>query len=90
MPHATIPGLKRSYLLVEFLSSPLDYDAPDNVPVDIVFATIGPPKERPLHLTLLATLSKQILTTSLLDHVRGAQSEKEIYTLIHEALSEPT
>ena len=87
MPHATIPGLNRSYLLIELLAAPLDYDAPDNTPVDMIFATIGPPEERPLHLTLLATLSKKILTTQLLEEVRGAQSKKEIYTLVSRALS---
>ena len=87
MPHATVPGLSRSYLLIELLAAPLDYDAPDNTPVDIIFATIGPPEERPLHLTLLATLSKKILTTPLLEEVRGAQNKKEIYTLVSRALS---
>ena len=42
MPHATLNELHKTHLLVEVLAEPLDYDAPDNEPVDVIFATVGP------------------------------------------------
>ena len=35
MPHATIPELHQSHLLVEVLGNALEYGAPDNKPVDV-------------------------------------------------------
>ena len=86
MPHATLTNLDRTYLMVQHLETPLDYDAPDNEPVDLVFATLGPPSDRQLHLVLLAQISKLILETSILDKIRGAQNDNEIVEILKEAL----
>ncbi len=86
MPHATLTNLDRTYLMVQRLDKALDYDAPDNEPVDLVFATLGPPTDRQLHLVLLAQISKLILETSILDKIRGAQSADEIVQTLKEAL----
>ena len=86
MPHATLTNLDRTYLMVQRLDKALDYDAPDNEPVDLVFATLGPPTDRQLHLVLLAQISKLILETSILDKIRGAQSAEEIVQTLKEAL----
>lgn len=86
MPHATLSNLDRTYLMIQRLEKPLDYDAPDNEPVDLVFATLGPPTDRQLHLVLLAQISKLILETSILDKIRGAQNVKEIVKLLKKAL----
>ena len=86
MPHATLTNLDRTYLMVQHLEKPLDYDAPDNEPVDLIFATLSPPSDRQLHLVLLAQISKLILETSILDKIRGAQSVDEIVEILKDAL----
>ena len=88
MPHATIDNLDKTYLFIEVLEQPLDYDAPDNQPVDVVFATIGPPKDRQLHLILLAALSGKILSTGLLDRMRHSESSEELYGIVATALKQ--
>jgi len=86
MPHATLPNLDRTYLMVQRLENPLDYDAPDNQPVDLVFATLGPPSDRQLHLVLLAKISKLILETTMLDRIRAAKSTEDIITALKSGL----
>jgi basic amino acid/polyamine antiporter, APA family len=86
MPHATLPTLDRTYLMLQRLDNPLEYDAPDNQPVDLVFATLGPPTDRQLHLVLLAKISKLILETSILDQIRAAESEADIVQTLKNGL----
>lgn len=87
MPHATLPNLDRTYLMLQRLEKPLDYDAPDNQPVDLVFATLGPPTDRQLHLVLLAKISKLILETPILDQIRSASSEADIVETLKKGLN---
>lgn len=86
MPHATIASLERTYLMVQRLDSPVDYDAPDNQPVDVIFATLGPASDRQLHLVLLAKISKLILETPILDRIRAAQSQTQVVEALRAAL----
>ena len=86
MPHATLPTLDRTYLMLQRLDNPLEYDAPDNQPVDLVFATLGPPTDRQLHLVLLAKISKLILETSILDQIRAAENEADIVQTLKNGL----
>lgn len=86
MPHAVLEELEETYLLLEVLKEPFDYDAPDGKPVDVIFATIGPHHQRQLQLMLLATLSRQILDTSLLSDLRGAETTDELMWLLHASL----
>ncbi|MED5463906.1 MAG: PTS sugar transporter subunit IIA, partial [Myxococcota bacterium] len=86
MPHAVLEELQETYVLMEVLKEPLDYDAPDGKPVDVIFATIGPPHQRQLQLMILATLSKQILETSLLSDLREAETTDELMWLLHASL----
>ena len=39
------------------LSDPIDYDAPDDAPVDLLFVLVVPETEQTAHLELLATLA---------------------------------
>ena len=86
MPHAVLEELQETYVLMEVLKEPFDYDAPDGKPVDVIFATIGPPHQRQLQLMILATLSKQILETSLLSDLREAETTDELMWLLHASL----
>ncbi len=72
LPHATIPGLETTTLGIFTLEDPLSYQAIDGQPVDVFIVTLGPPEDRQTHLLLLATVSKLILHTKLLDELRAA------------------
>ena len=82
MPHATLPDVHETFLVIEVLSKPLDYDAPDNEPVDVVFATLGPPTHRETHLNLLGALSRMVLQPDFLDNLRDKKAPSQIVELI--------
>ena len=85
MPHATLPNIHETFLMVEVLAAPLDYDAPDNQPVDVVFATLGPPSHRETHLNLLGALSRMVLETAFLDELRAKTNATQVLELISKA-----
>lgn len=82
VPHATLPGLTRSYVGVLTLQSPMDYKAPDGHGVDIVFVTLGPPSERNTHLRILATLSQLVIETPFLERLRMADNQTELLSVL--------
>lgn len=82
MPHGTLSGLDRTWLGIYTAAKPVAYQAADGQPVDVFFATIGPPAERNRHLLLLAALSKLIVGTDLLDRLRAAGTTDEVVDAI--------
>ena len=81
LPHATIPG-DRTWLGVYTLRAPMDYQAPDDEPVDVLFVTMGPPRDRNTHLQVLSRLSRLVVTTDLLERLRHAKAADAIVAAI--------
>ena len=57
MPHGRIPELNRLYGIFAKLGQPLEFDAADHQPVDLLFMLISPENSGADHLTALAKIS---------------------------------
>jgi mannitol/fructose-specific phosphotransferase system IIA component (Ntr-type) len=86
MPHATLTNVRRSYLGIYVTAKPIDYQAPDNQPVDVCFVTLGPPSDRQVHLLLLAAVSNLALNTDLVERLRDALKSGDVLESVEEAL----
>jgi mannitol/fructose-specific phosphotransferase system IIA component (Ntr-type) len=64
------------------LVEPIDFEALDNLPVDIILALIVPENEMTLHLQLLAGVSRLCKTSEFLEAVREATSSEDLWYLI--------
>lgn len=84
LPHATVPGLEATVLVVGRAGEGLDFDAPDSEPVDLLFLLLSPPESQTLHLRLLARLARIFSGESLLERLRGATGPKEVVRLLRE------
>ncbi len=82
LPHGTVPTAQRSLLGIFTLARPLNYDAPDDEPVEVVFATLCPPSERETHLRLLSDIAHLTLKTDVLKRLRAAESADAIVEAI--------
>jgi amino acid transporter/mannitol/fructose-specific phosphotransferase system IIA component (Ntr-type)/nucleotide-binding universal stress UspA family protein len=82
LPHASVPELAASMLGVFVLEKAVDYEAPDGCPVDVLFATIGPPADRNTHLKLLSGVARMTLKTDLLARLREADGPSTITTAL--------
>ncbi len=60
LPHSAPPSLDRIVVVVVRLSTPIDWHARDNEPVNLVVALISPPSMYSVYLQILATLARAL------------------------------
>ena len=70
IPHGRIKGLKDACGALYRLSTPLDFDAPDNQPVSLCFILLVPKDANERHLQILGELAQlfgdEVMRTSML------------------------
>ncbi len=64
------------------MQKPVDYDAIDREPVDILFALLVPKESTDEHLKILSQLAEKFSDTGFLDQLRTEKSEEAIYNLL--------
>ncbi|MAZ39311.1 MAG: PTS IIA-like nitrogen-regulatory protein PtsN [Legionellales bacterium] len=82
IPHCRLENLNQPQVLVLKLDKPIDYDASDNVPVDIIIALVIPEASNEEHLQLLASIAKIFSNHKNLEHVRHAKDEATLYNVL--------
>jgi len=87
IPHGRIPGLDRAIGAVLKLQEGIDYDAPDQAPVDLLFALLVPEDTTEEHLALLAQLAEIFSDESRLAQLRARNTPEELMELFTHAPS---
>jgi PTS system nitrogen regulatory IIA component len=82
IPHGKIEGLPRVCGYFARLSGPIEFQAVDNLPVDLVFLLLSPPDAGADHLKALARVSRVLRDRQTLAKLRGARSRDAIYALL--------
>ncbi|WP_265569566.1 PTS sugar transporter subunit IIA [Sphingomicrobium nitratireducens] len=82
IPHGKVSGLDHVYGLVARLDQPVDYQAIDKMPVDLVFLLLSPPDAGAEHLRALAAVSRLIRHGDALDQIRGARSKDAMASVL--------
>lgn len=85
LPHSRFTGLDKVYAFFAKPSYPVDFDAVDNKPVDLVFLLMSPEGNGADHLTALAMLSRILKDESTCGKLRQMSKSTEIYALLNEA-----
>ena len=57
IPHCRTPGVKKIYGFLAKLTTPVDFDAIDDQPVDLLFALVVPDEKNDEHLSTLARIA---------------------------------
>jgi PTS system nitrogen regulatory IIA component len=84
IPHAKFPGLDRLYGLFARLEQPIDFEAIDDRPVDILFALLAPEDAGADHLKALARVSRLLRNQTVCAKLRGTDDAAAIYALLTE------
>ena len=84
MPCAILSEADRPYVGVITLAEPVDYQAPDQQPVDLLFVSVAPPGERQTHLQLLYGISKLMHDPLLLERLASAGAKSDIIEVLRE------
>lgn len=72
LPHGTVASVRKAVVGVFTTAEAISYDAIDDEPVEVFFATLCPPAEREAHLMLLSDIARLTVKTNVLDRLRGA------------------
>ena len=83
IPHARIDGLSRITAVVARLTRAIDFQAVDDVPVDIAVALFSPPDAGDAHLKALARVSRRLRDRAFVAKLRGAGSRDALYALLN-------
>jgi PTS system nitrogen regulatory IIA component len=82
IPHAKLPNIDRLYALFARLDQPVDFDAIDEQPVDLMFLLLAPESAGADHLKALARVSRLLRNQTVCEKLRGADSAEAIYALL--------
>ena len=83
MPHGRFSGLDKVTAVFVRTASPVDFEAVDGRPVDLVWALFSPEDSGADHLTALAKISRILKEETLCAKLRQASSPLEIFALLN-------
>jgi PTS system nitrogen regulatory IIA component len=81
IPHAKIEGLTQVTAVFARLAQPVDFQAVDDLPVDLVFMLLSPIDAGAVHLKALARVSRRLRDQAFLAKLRGTGSRDALYAL---------
>jgi len=79
IPHCRIKNCSSVNGVLIKLEKPIDYEAIDEQPVDLMFALIVPEEAHEQHLQILAGLAEKFTQKSYLNCLRQAQNDEELF-----------
>ena len=79
LPHARLDGISRVHAAFARLETPLDYDAVDDRPVDLVAMLIAPSHAGGEHLRALAQISRRLRREDVRTRLRAAPTAESLY-----------
>ena len=82
IPHGKLPGLERVHGVFARLERPIDFDAIDEQPVDLIFLLLAPEHAGADHLKALARVSRLLRDQSMCEKLRGSDNADAIYALL--------
>lgn len=84
LPHARLPNLDRVIGLFLRLEKPLNFDAVDRQPVDLVFALLAPEDAGVEHLKALALVSRTLRDEGVCAKLRANTASGTLHTILTE------
>lgn len=85
VPHARLTDLDQAVGVFIKLEQAINFEAPDNQPVDLVFAIIIPEQATDQHLQTLSALARVFSQADVCEAIRNADSGEEVVKLIDSA-----
>ncbi len=82
IPHGRVEGLERVVGVVAQLAQPVDYQAIDDLPIDLSFMLLSPPQAGADHLKALARVSRSLRDRAFVAKLRGSGSPDALYALL--------
>jgi PTS system nitrogen regulatory IIA component len=82
IPHGKLKAVDRLVGVFARLSRPVDFDALDDQPVDLVFLLLAPESAGADHLKALARIARVLRDSAVAQKLRSAGSGEELYQVL--------
>ena len=84
IPHGKLANLDKLHGLFARLDKPIDFQAIDEQPVDLIFLLLAPETAGADHLKALARVSRLLRDKTVCDKLRGTDQSEALYALLIE------
>ncbi|RMG57531.1 MAG: PTS sugar transporter subunit IIA [Gammaproteobacteria bacterium] len=78
IPHGRMQGLDHAVGAALVLDAPVDYEAPDGKPVDVLFALLVPEESTQEHLQILASLARVFSDPQKVEQIRACRQDADL------------
>lgn len=85
VPHGKTPSLEALTMAAGALGQPVDFDALDGEPVDLVFLLVGPENAAGGHVRALGRIARLLRRPELRDRLRRSRSREEFLAALRDA-----
>ncbi|MCV3735219.1 PTS sugar transporter subunit IIA (plasmid) [Rhizobium sp. TRM96647] len=82
IPHAVVKDLETSICIIARLSKPIDFQAVDDIPVDIVVLLLTPAGAQSDALNVLSCIARRFRDDDLVGVLRAARTQDEFFALL--------
>ena len=88
IPHCRLKGCASPVSALLHLDAPIDFDAIDGAPVDLLFVLLVPEAATDAHLELLRQIASMLDRKDVRDRLRAADSSAALYQVVLDAQNE--
>jgi nitrogen PTS system EIIA component len=82
IPHGRMAGLPGIVCVFARLEQPIDFDALDDEPVDLIFLLLAPEQAGADHLKALARISRLLREPQSIERLRASQDRAALYAVL--------
>ena len=82
IPHGRLGDIKKIHGIFAKIETPIDYDAVDKAPIDLVFMLLAPENAGADHLKALARVSRLLRNQPVCEKLRAANNAAAIYAIL--------
>ncbi len=82
IPHCRLQGCESPVSALLHLDAPIDFDAIDGAPVDLLFVLLVPQAATDAHLELLRQIASMLDRKEVRDKLRSASSNQALYQVV--------
>ncbi|MDW6002863.1 PTS IIA-like nitrogen regulatory protein PtsN [Vibrio mangrovi] len=82
IPHARMSISENAVAVLIQCEEPIDFDAIDNRPVDILFALFVPEEQCQAHLKTLSSMAERLNDKQVLKQLRKAENDQKLYDIM--------
>ncbi|WP_299019200.1 PTS IIA-like nitrogen regulatory protein PtsN [uncultured Photobacterium sp.] len=82
IPHGRIHNSEQAIAVLIQCQNPIQFDAIDNQPVDLLFALLVPDEQCQEHLKTLSCMAEKLSNKQICKQLRTAKSDEELYQIL--------